>query len=113
MSELKRLSEQLARFSDERDWDRYHTPKNLVMALMNEVGELMEHFQWKTPEQSVDLDEETRLRVRLELADVFIYLVRLADRLDVDLYRAAQDKIAINARKYPPGDSDPERSGGG
>lgn len=101
MSEIHNLAEQLALFADERNWDRYHTPKNLVMALMNEVGELMEHFQWRTPEESGQLDEQTRREVRLELADVFIYLVRLADKLNMDLYEAAQEKIVLNAQKYP------------
>lgn len=104
MSEIHRLAQQLDRFADERDWNQYHNPKNLVMALMSEVGELMEHFQWRTPQQSEHLDEKTRREVRLELADVFIYLVRLADRLDVDLYDASQEKILINAQKYPAGD---------
>lgn len=102
MSELQSLARQLARFSDERGWDQYHAPKNLVMALMVEVAELMEHFQWRTAEESLQLDSESLQEVRLELADVLIYLVRLADRLDIDLYPAAQDKLIINARKYPP-----------
>ena len=101
MSEIKKLARQLEEFSDQRDWDQYHTPKNLVMALVAEVGELTEHFQWRSPEQSERLDSKTRAEVRLEIADVFIYLVRLADRLDVDLYGASQDKLVLNARKYP------------
>lgn len=71
------------------------------MALANEVGELVEHFQWRSPEESEQLDDKVKQEVRLELADVFIYLVRLADRLDIDLFQAAQDKLVINARKYP------------
>ena len=72
------------------------------MALMVEVAELMEHFQWRSPEESVQLDRESLQEVRLELADILIYLVRLADRLDIDLYPAAQEKLLLNARKYPP-----------
>lgn len=101
MSEIEDLAEQLTRFADDRGWEKYHNPKNLVMALSNEVGELIEHFQWRDPEECEMLDNRTREAVRLELADVFIYLVRLADRLDVDLLKAAQDKLVINARKYP------------
>ena len=101
MPEIRDLAKQLARFSHERDWDRYHNPKNLVMALVGEAGELIEHFQWRSPEECERLDDETKAAVRLELADVFIYLVRLADCLDVDLLQAAQDKLVINARKYP------------
>ncbi len=101
MSEIKYLAKQLAQFSDERDWGRYHNPKNLTMALINEAGELIEHFQWRTPEECEQLDDQTKEAVRLELADVFIYLVRLADRLEVDLFKASQDKLVINARKYP------------
>lgn len=101
MSEIRELTKQLAQFSEERDWSQYHNPKNLVMALTNEVGELVEHFQWRSPEESEQLNDQTKEAVRLELADVFIYLVRLADRLDVDLVEASQDKLVINARKYP------------
>lgn len=101
MSEIETLAGQLEQFARDRDWNQYHTPKNLVMALMAEVGELMEHFQWLSPEQSADLGADRKGQVRLELADVFIYLVRLADKLEVDLYQAAQEKIVINARKYP------------
>ena len=102
MSEIQKLAQQLEKFADQRDWDQYHTPKNLVMALVAEVGELTEHFQWRSSEQSEHLDSKTKAAVRLEMADVFIYLVRLADRLDVDLYEASQEKLVINARKYPP-----------
>lgn len=101
MSEIQKLAQQLEQFSGERDWHQFHTPKNLVMALVAEVGELTEHFQWRSPEQSERLDSKTKEAVRLEMADVFIYLVRLADRLDVNLYEASQDKLIINARKYP------------
>lgn len=88
-------------FAAARDWQRYHTPKNLVMALSVEAAELLEPFQWLTPEQSLDLSAEQREAVRQEIADVLIYLTRLADVLDIDLLAAAGDKLAINARKYP------------
>jgi dCTP diphosphatase len=102
MSEaLRALQQRLAAFAAARDWQQFHSPKNLAMALSVEVAELVEEFQWLTEEQSQALETERRERVRLELADVFIYLLRLADRLDVDLLRAADDKIAQNERKYP------------
>jgi NTP pyrophosphatase (non-canonical NTP hydrolase) len=99
--ELRTLQQRLAAFAAARDWEQFHSPKNLAMALSVEVAELAEEFQWLTQEQSRTLDAERHERVRLELADVFIYLLRLADRLDVDLLRAADDKIALNERKYP------------
>lgn len=99
--ELRVLQQRLAAFAAARDWEQFHSPKNLAMALSVEAAELVEEFQWLTEEQSRTLDAERRERVRLELADVFIYLLRLADRLDVDLLRAADDKIALNERKYP------------
>jgi NTP pyrophosphatase (non-canonical NTP hydrolase) len=99
--ELRALQQRLAAFAAERDWDQFHSPKNLAMALSVEAAELVEEFQWLTEEQSRALDAERRERVRLELADVFIYLLRLADKLGVELVRAADDKIAVNERKYP------------
>jgi len=102
MSEaLRALQQRLAAFAAARDWEQFHSPKNLAMALSVEAAELVEEFQWLTEAESKALDAERRERVRLELADVFIYLLRLADRLDVDLMRAADDKIVLNERKYP------------
>jgi NTP pyrophosphatase (non-canonical NTP hydrolase) len=98
---LQTLQQRLAAFAAARDWEQFHSPKNLVMALSVEAAELVEEFQWLTDEQSRALDAERYQRVRLEMADVLIYLLRLADRLDVDLLRAADDKIALNERKYP------------
>jgi len=98
---LKALQLRLRAFAAERDWDRFHSPKNLSMALSVEAGELVEEFQWLTEEQSQALDAARRERVRLELADIFIYLLRIADRLDVDLMQAAADKMVLNAAKYP------------
>jgi NTP pyrophosphatase (non-canonical NTP hydrolase) len=102
MSEaLRALQLRLAAFAAARDWEQFHSPKNLAMALSVEAAELVEEFQWLTEAESKALDAERLERVRLELADVFIYLLRLAHRLDVDLLRAAEDKIALNERKYP------------
>lgn len=98
---LGTLQQRLAAFAAARDWGQFHSPKNLAMALSVEAAELLEEFQWLTEEQSRRLDDERRERVRLELADVFIYLVRMADVLGVDLLQAADDKIALNEQKYP------------
>ena len=98
---LNGLRDRLRAFAAERDWEPFHTPKNLAMALSVEAAELLEHFQWLTPEASMQLDPEMRAGVREELADVLLYLVRLADRLDVDLIEAAHDKMRLNALRYP------------
>jgi len=98
---LDALRDALRRFAAERDWEQFHTPKNLAIALSVEAAELLERFQWLTAEQSQALDAEALARVREELADVLLYLVRLADRLDVDLIAAARDKMTLNAQKYP------------
>lgn len=98
---LDDLAARLAEFARERDWDQFHAPKNLAMALAGEVGELLEHFQWLSEQQSANLAPEVRDAVALEMADVLLYLVRLADKLDIDLGAAALRKIELNARKYP------------
>jgi dCTP diphosphatase len=98
---LTELRDDLRRFASEREWDRFHTPKNLAMALSGEAGELIEHFQWLTAEASASLPAPARAEVALEMADVLLYLVRLADVLDIDLAEAARRKIAINAQRYP------------
>jgi NTP pyrophosphatase (non-canonical NTP hydrolase) len=98
---LAQLSQKLAAFAAERDWDQFHNPKNLAMALAAETGELIEHFQWLTFEEAANLSSETREEVALEAADVLLFLVRLTDRLGIDLAAAAERKLAINARKYP------------
>ena len=98
---LTTLRDKLRAFARERDWDQFHSPKNLAMALSVESAELLEHFQWLTESQSANLAPEQLAKVREELADVFLYLLRLADKLNVDLEAAALDKLAINAEKYP------------
>ena len=98
---LEELAARLAEFAAERDWDQFHSPKNLSMALAGEVGELIEHFQWLTEAQSRALPLDVKDAVSLEMADVLLYLVRLADRLDIDLAAAAARKIELNAVKYP------------
>jgi dCTP diphosphatase len=98
---LEELRVRLDVFAVEREWEQFHNPKNLVMALAGEVGELTEHFQWLTPEQSERLATETLAEVELEIADVLLFLVRLADRLGIDPVRAAGRKLELNAEKYP------------
>ena len=100
---LEKLKESLSIFASERNWEKYHTPKNLAMALAGEVGELIAEFQWMTNDESLNaMDSDSAEQIRIEIADVFIYLVRLADILDIDLISAANDKIVLNAEKYPP-----------
>ena len=101
MDRLDALRSQLAQFADERDWDQFHNPKNLAMALIAEAGELVEHFQWLSPQQAENLAVEAKSEVELEIADVLLFLLRLADKLDIDLIAAAEKKMALNAEKYP------------
>ncbi|MEO8443522.1 MAG: nucleotide pyrophosphohydrolase [Gammaproteobacteria bacterium] len=101
MSELEELRQRLRAFAAERDWEQFHTPKNLAMALVAEAGEVVEHFQWLTAAESGALTPEQRAEVALELADVLLYLVMLADRLGVDLGDAAHRKIILNEKRFP------------
>jgi NTP pyrophosphatase (non-canonical NTP hydrolase) len=95
------LRDRLRRFAAEREWDPFHSPKNLAMALSVEVAELVEHFQWLSEDASRSLSADTLTKVRDEAADVLVYLIRLADKLGLDLAAAARDKIEANALKYP------------
>lgn len=101
--DVSALEAELQAFADARDWNRFHSPKNLAMALTGEVGELVEIFQWLTEAQSAEVarDPTTAQAVRDELADVLIYLVRLASVLGVDLDAAVREKLEANARRYP------------
>ena len=98
---LESLTHALRRFAAERDWDQFHSPKNLASALTVEAAELLEHFQWLTEEQSRNLAEDKRIAVGHELADVFLYLLQIADKLQIDLVAAAERKLQVNAAKYP------------
>src|ERR1035438_8566477 len=98
---LQELILRLRQFASERDWDRFHSPKNLAMALTGEAGELAAEFQWLTESESQQLDSERLIRGQQEAADVLLYLVRLADKLQFDLLQAASQKIELNAAKYP------------
>lgn len=95
------LTQALRTFAQEREWGPFHTPKNLACALSVEAAELLEHFQWLTDAQSQALTAEKKREVAAEAADVFLYLLQLCDKLDIDLVDAAQRKLAANAQKYP------------
>lgn len=103
MTELDDLTEQLRAFTAARDWDQFHTPKNLAMALAGEVGELAAEFQWLTPEEADGVRDPGPLRQRVadEMADVMIYLVRLSDVAGIDLVAAALEKLERNERRFP------------
>ena len=99
--QLEALRERLARFASDRDWDQFHSPKNLSMALIAEAAELIEHFQWISQDDSRNLSSEKHEAISMELADILIFLIRVADKLDVDLADAAWKKIEINENRYP------------
>jgi NTP pyrophosphatase (non-canonical NTP hydrolase) len=98
---IESLREALRQFASERDWNQFHSPKNLAIALSVESAELLEHFQWMPEAESAALAPDQKAKVREEVADVLLYLIRLADKLDIDLVAAATDKIRLNAEKYP------------
>ena len=98
---LQPLIETLRAFARARDWEQFHTPKNLASALSVEAAELLEHFQWLTEAQSQSLSADKREQVAAEAADVFLYLLRLCDTLGIDLLAAAQRKLVVNGEKYP------------
>lgn len=98
---LEMLRDRLRAFVQERDWEQFHSPKNLAMAMIVEAAELVEHFQWSTEQESRNLPPEKKAQVEHEIADTFIYLLRLSDVLGVDLIAAAHRKMELNAEKYP------------
>jgi len=98
---IKELQDKIDKFAKERDWDQFHSPKNLVMALTSEVGELIEIFQWLTQEQSKKENIDEIENIKNEVADIFIYLLRFSDILDIDLEEAVIKKMKMNADKYP------------
>jgi NTP pyrophosphatase (non-canonical NTP hydrolase) len=101
MQDLNQLQAYLRQFAKDRDWDQFHSPKNLTMALSVEISELLENFQWLTEEQSYTLDQQQRAAVVDEIADVQMYLARLADKLDINIGEAIEQKINKNEAKYP------------
>ncbi|HSH72657.1 MAG TPA: nucleotide pyrophosphohydrolase [Methylophilaceae bacterium] len=98
---LDELRAKVNAFVKERDWEQFHTPKNLAMAMIVEAAEVVEHFQWDTPEASATLSEERKTEIGHELADTFVYLLRIAEVCGIDLIAAANAKIELNAKKYP------------
>ncbi|WP_175782495.1 nucleotide pyrophosphohydrolase [Burkholderia anthina] len=100
-SDLGALRELVRQFVDERDWDKFHTPKNLATALSIEASELLEPFQWLVSGERSELGDANLVAVRHEMADVLVYLVRLADKMDVDLFQAVLEKMELNRAKYP------------
>ncbi len=100
-SDFERVKKQVRQFVVEREWEQFHSPKNLSMALIVEAAEMVEHFQWLTEEQSCNLPPEKLAEVELELADIQIYLISLAQKLQLDLVAAVEKKLVLNAQKYP------------
>ncbi len=98
---MEDLRAAIGAFIAERDWEQFHSPKNLAMALSVEVSEIVEHFQWLTEDQSQDLSSEKLAKVREEIGDVTIYLTELAEKLGIDPVEAAKAKLEINGQKYP------------
>ncbi len=101
MKELESLQERLKQFASERDWHQFHNARSLTMALTVEAAELMEHFQWTPDSEASDLSPDKREAVEMEMADVFLYLLLLANNLEVDLLKCADKKIQLNGKKYP------------
>ena len=101
MNDIENLRNQLRTFAAERDWDQFHSPKNLASALAVEAAELLENFQWLTEAESRQLSPAALAAVRAEVADVLLYLIRIGDKLGIDLIAAANEKIILNAQKYP------------
>ena len=97
---MKELQAEIREFAEERDWQQFHSPKNLSMALIVEAAELVEHFQWLTEEQSKDLSEDKLKEVAMEIADIQIYLFRLSDVLGVDIERSLAEKMRKNRSRY-------------
>ena len=98
---LTNLISRINHFVDERDWSQFHSPKNLAMAMIVEAAEVVEHFQWMTEKETLELDPEIKEKVGHELADTFVYLLRLAEVCGIDLIEATQSKIDLNEKKYP------------
>ncbi|WP_373975801.1 nucleotide pyrophosphohydrolase [Chitinibacter sp. SCUT-21] len=98
---LAELSIKIREFADERDWRQYHNPKNLVMAMSVEMAELVEHYQWLTPDQAAHLEVDEQSPIAQEMADVLLYMLRLSDELGLDMEQAILHKMQLNAEKYP------------
>ncbi len=101
MNDIKKLARELRSFVAKRNWAKYHTPKNLAMGLATEAGELLEVFLWLTPSESRKLTRGKQQQLKEELGDIFIYLVNIADKFNLDLVECAREKLKLNAKKYP------------
>jgi len=101
LSEFEELKSRLRAFAMQRDWEKFHTPKNLAMALAGESGELLAEFQWLTPEESANLTPEQLKAIEMEIADVAIYLIRLADVMNVNIFDAANLKLSLHEKRFP------------
>ena len=99
--DIDSLNERIRKFVEERDWEQYHSPKNLAMAMIVEAAELVEIFQWMTEQESYNLEPDQLRRVEEEIADVTVYLMRIADQLNINLYEAIDRKLDLNEKKYP------------
>ena len=99
--DINEITNKIKKFSEDRNWDKFHTPKNLTMALSVEVAELVEIFQWLSQEESSNLNENDLQSVKEELADILIYLIRIADKFNIDLEESVDEKLLINEQKYP------------
>ncbi len=99
--ELIQIKKRLKKFVSERDWEKYHTPRNLAAALIVEAGELLEHFQWLSEKESENLNDSKKEKIGEEIADVFIYLLLLAEKLNLDIFEITNRKISLNEKKYP------------
>lgn len=99
--DIDSLNERIRKFVEDRDWEQYHSPKNLAMAMIVEASELVEIFQWMTEEESHNLEPDKLRRVEEEIADVTVYLMRIADQLNINLYEAIDRKLTLNEKKYP------------
>ena len=101
--DISKIKNILRKFSSDRDWDQFHNPKNLVMALSVETAELVEIFQWLNERQSkiTHLSDQDRLRIKEEMADILIYLIQISDKLDINLEKVVLEKIKLNEKKYP------------
>lgn len=100
-TDLESITQTLREFAKEREWEQFHSPKNLASALTVEASELLEHFQWLTEDQSRNFPADKKAKVAAEAADVLLYLLQLCDKLQIDLMEAARTKLAVNAEKYP------------
>jgi len=98
---IEKISDDLKKFAIKRDWEQFHTPKNLAMALIAETAELVEHFQWLTPEESMNVADNKLKDISYEMADILIYLLRISERLDIDLLAATREKMVINEKRFP------------